>query len=146
MSALARAARVEARKLLSSRALPALAACAALLAALTMSSPAEFPGGPLLMTAGPDPSRIGGAIGFIGNVADPAAPGLSAVRTSLVYTVLASIYFSPFSPTYFRQSRQRGCAGFAYADAPLSASRLPPPSRPHRRWIRPSGGTTVPLS
>ena len=60
--------------------------------------------------------------------------------------VLASIYFSPFSPTYFRQSRQRGCAGFAYADAPLSASRLPPPSRPRRRWIRPSGGTTVPLS
>lgn len=62
------------------------------------------------------------------------------------WTLLASIYFSPFSPTYFRQSRQRGCAGFAYADAPLSASRLPPPSRPHRRWIRPSGGTTVPLS
>ena len=60
MSAPLRAARVEARKLLSSRALPALAACAALLAALTMSSPAEFPGGPLLMTAGPDPSRIGG--------------------------------------------------------------------------------------
>lgn len=61
-------------------------------------------------------------------------------------TLLASIYFSPFSPTYFRQSRQRGCAGFANADAPLSASRLPPPSRPRRRWIRPSGGTTVPLS
>ena len=61
-------------------------------------------------------------------------------------TLLASIYFSPFSPTYFRQSRQRGCAGFANADAPLSASRPPPPSRPHRRWIRPSGGTTVPLS
>ena len=60
--------------------------------------------------------------------------------------LLASIYFSPFSPTYFHQSRQRGCAGFANADAPLSASRLPPPSRPHRRWIRPSGGTTVPLS
>ena len=60
--------------------------------------------------------------------------------------LLASIYFSPFSPTYFRQSRQRGCAGFANADAPLSASRPPPPSRPHRRWIRPSGGTTVPLS
>ena len=60
--------------------------------------------------------------------------------------LLASIYFSPFSPTYFRQSRQRGCAGFANADAPLSASRLPPPSRPRRRWIRPSGGTTVPLS
>ena len=63
-----------------------------------------------------------------------------------IEAVLASIYFSPFSPTYFRQSRQRGCAGFANADAPLSASRLPPPSRPRRRWIRPSGGTTVPLS
>ena len=62
------------------------------------------------------------------------------------FQMLASIYFSPFSPTYFRQSRQRGCAGFANADAPLSASRLPPPSRPRRRWIRPSGGTTVPLS
>ena len=60
--------------------------------------------------------------------------------------MLASIYFSPFSPTYFRQSRQRGSAGSANADAPLSASRPPPPSRPHRRWMRPSGGTTVPLS
>ena len=65
---------------------------------------------------------------------------------NMIEGVLASIYFSPFSPTYFRQSRQRGCAGFANADAPLSASRLPPPSRPRRRWIRPSGGTTVPLS
>ena len=72
-------------------------------------------------------------------------PGLSA-STVYRWVVLASIYFSPFSPTYFRQSRQRGCAGFANADAPLSASRLPPPSRPRRRWIRPSGGTTVPLS
>lgn len=62
------------------------------------------------------------------------------------WSLLASIYFSPFSPTYFRQSRQRGCAGFANADAPLSASRRPPPSRPHRRWIRPSGGMTAPLS
>lgn len=74
---------------------------------------------------------------------DGGIRALAALRNEVV---LASIYFSPFSPTYFRQSRQRGCAGFAYADAPLSASRLPPPSRPHRRWIRPSGGTTVPLS
>ena len=73
---------------------------------------------------------------------DDGIRALAALRNE----VLASIYFSPFSPTYFRQSRQRGCAGFANADAPLSASRLPPPSRPHRRWIRPSGGTTVPLS
>lgn len=72
-------------------------------------------------------------------------PGYGAF-TAWCRALLASIYFSPFSPTYFRQSRQRGCAGFANADAPLSASRLPPPSRPHRRWIRPSGGTTVPLS
>lgn len=85
-------------------------------------------------------------------VADGGPGFASAVRRSWPGTrvqrcvLLASIYFSPFSPTYFRQSRQRGCAGFANADAPLSASRLPPPSRPHRRWIRPSGGTTVPLS
>ena len=26
--------------------------------------------------------------------------------------LLVSIYFSPFSPTYFRQSRQRACAAF----------------------------------
>ena len=61
-------------------------------------------------------------------------------------TLLASIYFSPFSPMHFRQSRQRGYAGFANADVPLSAPRRPPPSRPHRRWTRPSGGTTGPLS
>ena len=80
-------------------------------------------------------------LGRDGGAGNPDAPE-GEYRTHL----LASIYFSPFSPTYFRQSRQRGCAGFANADAPLSASRLPPPSRPHRRWIRPSGGTTVPLS
>ena len=72
--------------------------------------------------------------------------GISKSSYEYQRRVLASIYFSPFSPTYFRQSRQRGCAGFANADAPLSASRPPPPSRPRRRWIRPSGGTTVPLS
>lgn len=119
MSAPLRAARVEARKLLSSRALPALAACAALLAALTISSPAEFPGGPLLMTAGPDPSQIGGAIGFIGNVVDPAAPGLSAVRTSLVYTALwipvavafgLATFSADFACGAARVSRARGAS------------------------------------
>ena len=60
--------------------------------------------------------------------------------------MLASILFSPFSPTYFHQSRQRGCAGFANADAPLSAPRRPPPSRPRRQSTRPSGGTTDLLS
>lgn len=119
MRALARAVRVEARKLLSLRALPALAACAVLLAALTMSSPAGFPGGPLLMTAGPDPSRIGGAIGFIGNVVDPAAPGLSAVRTSLVYTALwipvavaygLATFSADFACGAARVSRARGAS------------------------------------
>ncbi len=119
MSALTRAARVEARKLRFSRALPALAACAALLAALTMSSPAAFPGGPLLMTAGPDPSRIGGAIGFIGNVIDPAAPGLSAVRTSFVYTALwipvaiafgLAAFSADFACGAARVSRARGAS------------------------------------
>ena len=135
MSAPLRAARVEARKLLSSRALPALAACAALLAALTMSSPAEFPGGPLLMTAGPDPSRIGGAIGFIGNVVDPAAPGLSAVRTSLVYTALwipvavafgLATFSADFACGAARVSRARGAslAGLGAARVLVSCCAL----------------------
>ena len=92
-----------------------------------------------------------GAAAKLAAIRDGLARGLSpqqiaATTPGLSASMLASIYFSPFSPTYFRQSRQRGCAGFANADAPLSASRLPPPSRPRRRWIRPSGGTTVPLS
>lgn len=135
MSAPLRAARVEARKLLSSRALPALAACAALLAALTMSSPAGFPGGPLLMTAGSDPSRIGGAIGFIGNVVDPAAPGLSAVRTSLVYTALwipvavaygLATFSADFSCGAARVSRARGAslAGLGAARVLVSCCTL----------------------
>ena len=66
--------------------------------------------------------------------------------TAAHWALLVSMYFSPFSPTHFRQSRQRGYAGFANADAPLSASRRHPPSRPHRRLTRPSGGTTGPLS
>ena len=135
MSAPLRAARVEARKLLSSRALPALAACAALLAALTISSPAEFPGGPLLMTAGPDPSQIGGAIGFIGNVVDPAAPGLSAVRTSLVYTALwipvavafgLATFSADFACGAARVSRARGAslAGLGAARVLVSCCAL----------------------
>ena len=87
------------------------------------------------------------AAGEVAAASTAPPPALvEAENRQVRFLVLASIYFSPFSPTYFRQSRQRGCAGFANADAPLSASRLPPPSRPHRRWIRPSGGTTVPLS
>lgn len=93
-----------------------------------------------------DSEELEGASGMYdaGRAAKKAAGRLRQRKAKKA--VLASIYFSPFSPTYFRQSRQRGCAGFANADAPLSASRLPPPSRPRRRWIRPSGGTTVPLS
>ena len=135
MSAPLWAARVEARKLLSSRALPAIAACAALLAALTMSSPAEFPGGPLLMTAGPDPSRIGGAIGFIGNAVDPSAPGLSAVRTSLVYTALwipvaiafgLATFSADFACGAARVSRARGAslAGLGAARVLVSCCAL----------------------
>ena len=135
MSAPLWAARVEARKLLSSRALPAIAACAALLAALTMSSPAEFPGGPLLMTAGPDPSRIGGAIGFLGNAVDPSAPGLSAVRTSLVYTALwipvaiafgLATFSADFACGAARVSRARGAslAGLGAARVLVSCCAL----------------------
>ena len=93
------------------------------------------------------PADAAGYEALAGAIAAAGEPACIAMEgTSSYGAVLASIYFSPFSPTYFRQSRQRGCAGFANADAPLSASRLPPPSRPRRRWTRPSGGTTVPLS
>lgn len=86
-------------------------------------------------------------IGLFADDPDAMAAGVLYLRACCsANSLLASIYFSPFSPTYFRQSRQRGYAGFANADAPLSAPRRPPPSRPHRRWIRPSGGMTVPLS
>lgn len=65
---------------------------------------------------------------------------------TLKQELLASMYFSPFSPTYFHQSHQRGCTRFTNADAPLSAPRRPsPPSRPRRLSTRPSGGTTAPL-
>ncbi len=70
---------------------------------------------------------------------------LATVSVNIFFTIFTNV-FSPIAPTRMRRIRQRGCAGFANADAPLSASRLPPPSRPRRRWIRPSGGTTVPLS
>ena len=76
----------------------------------------------------------------------PRGPCRPSLWRSLHNLLLVSMYFSPFSPTHFRQSRQRGYAGFANADAPLSASRRHPPSRPHRRLTRPSGGTTGPLS
>ena len=99
------------------------------------------------MSGFPGPSLAAYESGHLGFAPQRELSGLGVdCVVAAVSKVLASIYFSPFSPTYFRQSRQRGCAGFANADAPLSASRLPPPSRPHRRWIRPSGGTTVPLS
>lgn len=83
---------------------------------------------------------------FAANICDLYGAAPQIVDGFCEFLVLASIYFSPFSPTHFRQSRQRGYAGFANADVPLSAPRRPPPSRPHRRWTRPSGGTTGPLS
>ena len=67
------------------------------------------------------------------------------VSVNIIFTISTNA-FSPIAPTRIRRIRQRGYAGFANADVPLSAPRRPPPSRPHRRWTRPSGGTTGPLS
>lgn len=59
--------------------------------------------------------------------------------------LLASIFFLPFRPTYFHQSRHRCFADRANADAPLPASPCPP-SRRRRRATRLSGGRTARLS
>lgn len=61
------------------------------------------------------------------------------------YDMLASIYFLPFRPTYFHQSRRHCFADRANADAPLPASPCPP-SRRRRRATRLSGGRTARLS
>lgn len=87
------------------------------------------------MTAGPDPSRIGGAIGFIGNAVDPSAPGLSAVRTSLVYTALwipvaiafgLATFSADFACGAARVSRARGAslAGLGAARVLVSCCAL----------------------
>ena len=59
----------EARKILHSRALYLMLVASVAFTALTALSPADT-GGQMFMMAG-DPFRIGGAIGFIGNVVDP---------------------------------------------------------------------------
>ena len=74
----------EARKILRSRALYLMLAASVVFTALTALSPADT-GGQMFMMAG-DPFRIGGAIGFIGNVVDPERIGASAIRTSFLFT------------------------------------------------------------
>ena len=61
------------------------------------------------------------------------------------WELLASIYFLPFRPTYFHQSRRHCFADRANADAPLPASPCPP-SRRRRRATRLSGGRIARLS
>lgn len=76
----------EARKMLRSTSFLVLLAATAVFTALTVASPAAFPGGPMFMTAGPEPDVVGGAIGFIGNLVDPENVAGSAARTAFVYT------------------------------------------------------------
>lgn len=70
---------------------------------------------------------------------------LPYLRNSVNWGLLASIFFLPFRPTYFHQSRHRCFADRANADAPLPASPCPP-SRRRRRATRLSGGRTARLS
>lgn len=74
----------EARKIMRSRALYLMLAASVAFTTLTALSPADT-GGQMFMMAG-DPFRIGGAIGFIGNVVDPERIGASAIRTSFLFT------------------------------------------------------------
>ncbi|MDO4443807.1 MAG: hypothetical protein Q4B69_08055 [Slackia sp.] len=117
---------MQGRRVVFSRATFVLAAIAALLAALTMASPATDFGGPMFMMAGRHPEVIGGAIGFIGNIVDESRPALSALRTAFLYTVLwapvSIIYMSiVFSSDYAcgaaRVSRARGSSLGALAAA-----------------------------
>lgn len=77
----------ESIRLLKSSACYAVVFVASALALMTaLSSPDEC-NALLFMVAGDDPSRIGGAIGFIGNLIDSGNVVGSAVRTSLVFTI-----------------------------------------------------------
>lgn len=80
--------RNECRLLLRSRATFAFIAAAVVLTLATVFSSPEESDALLFMVAGSDPSRVGGAIGFIGNLVDSRDIAGSAARTSLVFTVL----------------------------------------------------------
>ena len=91
----------------------------------------------------------GRALAFVGELS--RVSDLGHESTVRVYEcadcsgLLASIYFLPFRPTYFHQSRRHCFADRANADAPLPASPCPP-SRRRRRATRLSGGRIARLS
>lgn len=136
MTAVGGVAVAQVKKICSSWAIATVAAIAVVLAALTISSPADEVGGPMFMMAGGAPETIGGAIGFIGNVIDDNEVAASAARTAFVYTVLwipvAAVYgVAAFSPDFAcgaaRVSRARGaslaapgCARMLTAFVPLA--------------------------
>lgn len=66
----------------------AMSGFATLVALLTVLSPPEEERALLFMVAGDDPKRIGGAVGFIGNLVALDDLVGSAIRTSLVFTIL----------------------------------------------------------
>lgn len=83
---IARLTLCEMGKLLHSKMLLILLGAATLMTLLTLLSPVDYPGGPMFMTAGESPDKVGGAIGFIGNLIDPQNVAGSAMRTALLYT------------------------------------------------------------
>lgn len=80
--------RGECKRLLRSRATYAFAAMALILALATILSSPDEQNALLFMVAGDDPGRVGGAVGFIGNLVDADDVAGSAARTSLVFTML----------------------------------------------------------
>lgn len=80
--------RSEGKRLLRSRPAYILIAVALFLMLATILSSPDEQRALLFMVAGNDPNRVGGAIGFIGNLVDAGDIAGSAARTSLVFTVL----------------------------------------------------------
>lgn len=78
----------EGKRLLRSRLTYALIAIASVLMFATILSSPDEQRALLFMVAGNDPNRVGGSIGFIGNLVDAGDIAGSAARTSLVFTVL----------------------------------------------------------
>lgn len=103
--------------MMHAKALVVVAGLAIIMTFLTIFSPADYPGGPMFMTAGSRPDIVSGAIGFIGNQIDPWNVAGSAMRTAFVYTPFwlpvviiftLNVFSSDFSTGSIRVSKARG--------------------------------------
>lgn len=100
---------------------------AIVVSAITAASSSEV----LIMVAGDDPYRLGGAIGFIGNLVDVRDVLGSAVRTSFMLTVawipatiLYAVYMTSkdYGSVAYEVSKSRGVSDISIAVAKLSVN------------------------